>query len=48
VPSEAWRKEVRDMRDYLKEFGDRAPPEMFAELDETERRLGQQDQASSQ
>lgn len=41
VPADAWRKEVSDMRVYLKDFGERAPAEMFAELDETERRLSQ-------
>ncbi len=35
----AWRKEVAEMREYLKEFGARAPAEMGAELDATERRL---------
>ena len=36
----AWRKEAAEMRDYLKEFGARAPTEMSAELDEIEKRLG--------
>ncbi len=40
VQPSAWRKEAAEMREYLKEFGDRAPAEMFAELDEIERRLG--------
>ena len=49
VAPDAWRKETADMRDYLKEFGDRAPAEMTAELDEIEKRLGQASgQASSQ
>jgi phosphoenolpyruvate carboxykinase (GTP) len=42
VTPEAWRRETAEMREYLKEFGDRAPAEMFAELDEIERRLGGQ------
>jgi phosphoenolpyruvate carboxykinase (GTP) len=40
VAPDAWRKEVQEMREYLKEFGDRAPPEMTAELDGIEKRLG--------
>ena len=36
----AWRKEAAEMREYLKEFGARAPAEMSAELDEIEKRLG--------
>ena len=40
VQATAWRKEAADMREYLKEFGARAPPEMSAELDEIEKRLG--------
>jgi phosphoenolpyruvate carboxykinase (GTP) len=36
----AWRKEAAEMRDYLREFGARAPTEMSAELDEIEKRLG--------
>ena len=35
----AWRKEVAEMREYLKDFGDRAPAEMSAELDKLEQRL---------
>jgi phosphoenolpyruvate carboxykinase (GTP) len=35
----AWRNEVAEMREYLREFGDRAPAEMYAELDGIERRL---------
>jgi phosphoenolpyruvate carboxykinase (GTP) len=34
-----WRKEAADMREYLKEFGDRSPAEMAAEIDEIEKRL---------
>ena len=45
VQPSAWRKEAAEMREYLKEFGGRSPPEMAAELDEIEKRLGQ---ASSQ
>jgi phosphoenolpyruvate carboxykinase (GTP) len=40
VQPSAWRKEVADMREYLKEFGARSPAEMSAELDEIEKRLG--------
>jgi GTP-dependent phosphoenolpyruvate carboxykinase len=39
VPADAWRQEVAHMREYLGEFGDRAPAEMSAELAEIERRL---------
>ena len=39
VTPDAWRKEVREMREYLKEFGTRAPAEMSAELSEIEKRL---------
>src|SRR3954466_8905371 len=35
----AWRKEVADMREYLKEFGARSPPEMWGELAKIEKRL---------
>ena len=40
VQPAAWRKEAAEMREYLKEFGARAPAEMSAELDEIEKRLG--------
>jgi phosphoenolpyruvate carboxykinase (GTP) len=40
VQPAAWRKEIADMREYLKEFGARSPAEMSAELDEIEKRLG--------
>jgi phosphoenolpyruvate carboxykinase (GTP) len=40
VSTDAWRGEAAQMREYLKEFGDRAPAEMYAELGEIERRLG--------
>ena len=40
VTPEAWRKETAEMREYLKEFGARAPAEMSAELDGIEKRLG--------
>ncbi len=39
VTPDAWRKEAAEMREYLGEFGDRAPAEMLAELAEIERRL---------
>ena len=40
VQPEAWRREAAEMREYLKEFGARAPAEMSAELDGIEKRLG--------
>jgi phosphoenolpyruvate carboxykinase (GTP) len=40
VVPDAWRKETAEMREYLKEFGARAPAEMLAELDAIEKRLG--------
>jgi phosphoenolpyruvate carboxykinase (GTP) len=39
VPDESLRHEVADFRKYLQEYGSRAPPELYAELDEIERRL---------
>jgi phosphoenolpyruvate carboxykinase (GTP) len=39
VTPAAWRKETAEMREYLKEFGARAPAEMSAELSEIEKRL---------
>ena len=39
VQRDAWRKEIADMREYLKEFGARAPAQMTAELDGIEHRL---------
>jgi phosphoenolpyruvate carboxykinase (GTP) len=40
VTPAAWRKETAEMREYLKDFGARAPAEMSAELDQIEKRLG--------
>ena len=40
VHPDAWRREAAEMREYLKEFGARAPTEMAAELDGIEKRLG--------
>ena len=40
VAPAAWRKETAEMREYLKEFGARAPEEMSAELGGIEKRLG--------
>jgi len=40
VQPDAWRKETAEMREYLKEFGARAPAEMATELDAIEKRLG--------
>jgi GTP-dependent phosphoenolpyruvate carboxykinase len=40
VRPDAWRHETTEMREYLEEFGSRAPAEMSAELDEIEKRLG--------
>jgi phosphoenolpyruvate carboxykinase (GTP) len=39
VKSDAWRKEVADIRQYLGEYGDRMPKAMYAELDAVEKRL---------
>ena len=39
VPNDAWRKEIADLRQYLKEYGSRLPAAMLAELDEVARRL---------
>ncbi len=39
VDAAAWRREVADFRKYLQEFGDRTPKQLYAELDEVERRL---------
>jgi len=36
----AWRREVRDLRGYLDEFGNRMPPELLGELTSVEQRLG--------
>jgi phosphoenolpyruvate carboxykinase (GTP) len=36
----AWRKETAEMREYLKDFGARAPAEMATELNEIDKRLG--------
>ncbi|HKZ74678.1 MAG TPA: phosphoenolpyruvate carboxykinase (GTP) [Steroidobacteraceae bacterium] len=35
-----WRREMAEMRGYLGEFGSRVPPEMLAEIDRVEARLG--------
>jgi GTP-dependent phosphoenolpyruvate carboxykinase len=40
VQPASWRKEAAEMREYLKEFGARAPAEMSAELEGIEKRLG--------
>jgi phosphoenolpyruvate carboxykinase (GTP) len=40
VQPDAWRRETAQMREYLKEFGSRAPAEMSAELEAIEKRLG--------
>jgi phosphoenolpyruvate carboxykinase (GTP) len=40
VKPEAWRKELKDIRMYLEEFGQRTPKALYAELDEVEKRLG--------
>jgi phosphoenolpyruvate carboxykinase (GTP) len=39
VPAPALRAEVSAIRAYLKDFGARTPPALYAELDEIERRL---------
>jgi phosphoenolpyruvate carboxykinase (GTP) len=40
VPAESLRHEVASFRKYLNAFGTHAPSELYAELDEVERRLG--------
>jgi len=40
VQPDAWRREVGEMREYLREFGSRTPAEMSAELAGIEKRLG--------
>jgi phosphoenolpyruvate carboxykinase (GTP) len=40
VPAESLRHEVASFRKYLNAFGTHAPNELYAELDEVERRLG--------
>jgi phosphoenolpyruvate carboxykinase (GTP) len=40
VQPAAWRKETAEMREYLKDFGARAPAEMTLELEAIEKRLG--------
>jgi phosphoenolpyruvate carboxykinase (GTP) len=40
VKTEAWRKEVADIRGYLSEFGSRTPGALYAELEEVQDRLG--------
>ena len=39
VPSPALRREIGDIRSYLQGFGAHMPPQLYAELDEVERRL---------
>jgi phosphoenolpyruvate carboxykinase (GTP) len=39
VKPEAWRKELAEIREYLGEFGERAPKAMYAELEGVEQRL---------
>jgi phosphoenolpyruvate carboxykinase (GTP) len=40
VKSDAWRKEVADIRSYLGEYGARLPAALLAEVDSVEKRLG--------
>jgi phosphoenolpyruvate carboxykinase (GTP) len=40
VKTDAWRKELADIRNYLGEYGARTPRAMYAELDGVEKRLG--------
>ena len=40
MKTEAWRKEVADIRQYLAEYGSRTPGELYAELETVEERLG--------
>jgi GTP-dependent phosphoenolpyruvate carboxykinase len=39
VPTEPWRKEIAEFRQYLLGYGARLPAAMLAELDEVARRL---------
>eukprot|EP01088_Endostelium_zonatum_P018741 TRINITY_DN6119_c0_g1_i2.p1 TRINITY_DN6119_c0_g1~~TRINITY_DN6119_c0_g1_i2.p1 ORF type:complete len:330 (-),score=118.12 TRINITY_DN6119_c0_g1_i2:56-1045(-) len=41
VEKEEWRKEVEEMREYTKQFGERLPKEIVEEMDGLERRLKQ-------
>jgi phosphoenolpyruvate carboxykinase (GTP) len=40
VKPDAWRKELKDIRTYLEEYGARTPKALYAELDGVEKRLG--------
>ena len=40
VKPDAWRKELKDIRAYLEEYGARTPRALYAELDGVEKRLG--------
>jgi phosphoenolpyruvate carboxykinase (GTP) len=40
VKPDAWRKELKDVRTYLDEYGARTPKAMYAELEGVEKRLG--------
>jgi phosphoenolpyruvate carboxykinase (GTP) len=40
VDAGLWKKEVADIREYLKTFGDRLPPELLKQLDTVEAKLG--------
>ncbi len=40
VKTDAWRKEIHDIRQYLAEFGSRTPGTLYTELEEVEERLG--------
>ncbi|HLK71296.1 MAG TPA: phosphoenolpyruvate carboxykinase (GTP) [Steroidobacteraceae bacterium] len=42
VPAEAWRQEMREIRQYLQGFGNRLPAALLTEVEEVEKRLGSQ------
>ena len=39
VDKELWKKDVADMREFYKQFGDKLPEELSKELDKLEERL---------
>ena len=40
VDTDLWKAEVADLREFYKQFGDRLPAEIKAQLDGLESRLG--------
>ena len=39
VENKSWKKELTDIKEYLKSFGDRVPDELFKQLSEIECQL---------